>query len=352
MNHVSVYDELDQAIAAMIANPQMSPASGESAVGDMLRIASDLLQLPRPDFKARLKTELEWVACARPLSSAPQPRATADSNVLPSLFGQDYGTYPMRRVNFATSLALHAVAVLLVAVLGVLAFKEKPRNSSPERGLTILSEYVPPPGLHRPHGGGGGGAADKIKDSKGTLPRTASEQITPPTVFPKNERSKLEVEPTIVAPNLELARTDHVGDPLSKLMTPSDGTGVRSGIGSGSKGGIGSGEDAGYGPGSGGGYSGGVFSVGNGVSAPKVIYDPDPEYSPEARAAKYQGTVILWAIIGADGRPRKLSVERSLGMGLDEKALEAVNTWRFRPAMKDGQPVAVQIQVEVSFHLY
>ena len=95
-----------------------------------------------------------------------------------------------------------------------------------------------------------------------------------------------------------------------------------------------------------------LFHVGGGVSAPKAIYSPDPEYSEEARKAKYQGTCVLWLIVGPDGRPRDIRVARTLGLGLDEKAIEAVKNWRFEPAMKDGKPVAVPINVEVSFRLY
>jgi protein TonB len=97
---------------------------------------------------------------------------------------------------------------------------------------------------------------------------------------------------------------------------------------------------------------GGLFRVGGGVSAPRPIYDPDPEYSEEARHAKYQGTVLLSVIVGPDGRPHDIRVQRSLGMGLDEKAIEAVRQWKFEPSMKDGHPVAVQVNVEVSFRLY
>jgi TonB family protein len=92
--------------------------------------------------------------------------------------------------------------------------------------------------------------------------------------------------------------------------------------------------------------------VGGGVSAPRPIYDPDPEYSEQARQAKYQGAVLLWVVVGPDGRPRDIRVQRSLGMGLDEKAIEAVKQWRFEPARKDGQPVAVQVNIEVNFRLY
>jgi TonB family protein len=95
-----------------------------------------------------------------------------------------------------------------------------------------------------------------------------------------------------------------------------------------------------------------VFRVGGGVSAPRVLYSPDPDYSEQARKAKYQGTVTLWLIVGPDGRPRDVRIARSLGMGLDEKAIAAVRQWKFEPAMKDGRPVAVQINVEVNFRLY
>ncbi len=92
--------------------------------------------------------------------------------------------------------------------------------------------------------------------------------------------------------------------------------------------------------------------MGGGVSAPRPIYDPDPDYSNEARQAKYQGTVLLSVVVGQDGRPRDIRMLRSLGMGLDEKAIEAVSEWRFEPSLKDGRPVAVQVNIEVSFRLY
>jgi TonB family protein len=94
------------------------------------------------------------------------------------------------------------------------------------------------------------------------------------------------------------------------------------------------------------------LQVGGGVSAPRAIYSPEPEFSKAARKAGYQGICVLSLIVGDDGKPRDISVVRKLGMQLDEKAVEAVSNWRFEPAQKNGQPVAVQIQVEVSFHLY
>jgi TonB family protein len=94
------------------------------------------------------------------------------------------------------------------------------------------------------------------------------------------------------------------------------------------------------------------YRVGGGVSAPKLTYDPDPEYSEQARHARYQGTVVLWLVVDANGEPQNIKVQRSLGMGLDEEAVKAVRQWRFQPSMKDGQPVAVMINVEINFRLY
>jgi TonB family protein len=95
-----------------------------------------------------------------------------------------------------------------------------------------------------------------------------------------------------------------------------------------------------------------VYKVGGAVTPPVAIDHPDPEYSKEARHEKYQGTCVLWLVVGADGRPHDIKVRRTLGLGLDEKAVEAVKQWRFKPAMKDGKPVAVEISVQVDFHLY
>jgi len=95
----------------------------------------------------------------------------------------------------------------------------------------------------------------------------------------------------------------------------------------------------------------GVFRPGNGVSAPLVIYKIEPEYSEEARNADFQGTVVLQVIIDESGHPTEYKILRPLDLGLDEKAIEAVRQWRFRPGLKDGEPVAVVVNVEVNFRL-
>ena len=90
----------------------------------------------------------------------------------------------------------------------------------------------------------------------------------------------------------------------------------------------------------------------DGVKAPQSIYTPDPEFSEKARHAKYQGTVILNVVVDKTGNVSRIRLERPLGMGLDENAMEGLKNWRFKPATRNGQPVAVEMNVEVAFNLY
>jgi TonB family protein len=89
----------------------------------------------------------------------------------------------------------------------------------------------------------------------------------------------------------------------------------------------------------------------SGVSAPVLLLKVEPEYTEEARAAKYQGTVLVYVEVGPDGNAHNMQVVRGLGLGLDEKAIEAVNKWKFKPGAKEGQPVTVQATIEVNFRL-
>jgi TonB family protein len=96
----------------------------------------------------------------------------------------------------------------------------------------------------------------------------------------------------------------------------------------------------------------GVYRVGHGVKPPRLTNNRDPEYSEQARKLGYEGTCVLTLMVDADGMPQKIKMTHPLGLGLDDEAIKAVRQWRFTPATKDGAPVAVQINVEVSFHLY
>ena len=249
---------------------------------------------------------------------------------------------------------LLAIALVISAVVArrvVEAVVAKPTVTLVDPGdLPALKESKTQVG-----GGGGGGDRDVLQASKGKLPKLSMTQIAPPVVVVRNEQPKLAVEPTIVVPpQVQLASNSmpNLGDPMAHAVLPSNGTGSSGGIGSGGGGGVGSGKGPGFGPGEGGGTGGGVFHVGGGVSPPRPIYNPEPEFSEEARKAKYQGVCTLGLIVGTDGRPSNIRVLSSLGMGLDERAMEAVKNWKFEPAMKDGHPVRVEIAVEVDFHLY
>jgi len=167
----------------------------------------------------------------------------------------------------------------------------------------------------------------------------------PPKATPLQE-PKIAVVPTIdVQPDLKMAT------PLPQIgMTNAPAVGVSMGDGDGS--GIGSGSGNGMGPGSGGNTGGGVREVGGGVSAPVEIYKVDPEFSEEARKAKLSGSVFVNLWVDQSGKPTHVRVLRGLGMGLDEKAVEAVKQFRFKPAMENGKPVTVELNIEVTFHIF
>jgi TonB family protein len=95
-----------------------------------------------------------------------------------------------------------------------------------------------------------------------------------------------------------------------------------------------------------------VFNVGNGVSEPVPIYKPDPPYTKEARAAKVEGTVVLWIVVGVDGTVTDAKVVKATDQGLTENAVDTVKTWKFKPAMKDGKAVPCKVMVEVSFRIF
>ena len=274
---------------------------------------------------------------------------------MPALFGLEYSTYGTKPTNFVVSFLLHTLMAALLLISGSFLVSHRQDIKVTVTGVvTDISPYILPPSSTKAGGGGGGGDRDKLAATKGALPKLSREQFTPPAVVIRNRDPKLPMEPTVVGPpDIKLPQTGQLGDPISNVLgPPSNGTGSGGGIGSGSGGGVGSGRGPGVGPGWGGGIGGGPYRVGGGVSAPRVLYQPDPEYSEEARKAKYQGTCVLWVVVGPDGRPREIKVQRTLGMGLDEKAIEAVRSWKFEPARLNGNPVAVQINVEVNFRLY
>jgi protein TonB len=268
-----------------------------------------------------------------------------------------WGFYNYKKNGALSSTAVHVIVIALIiggTILGRRVVTKVEAKASV--ALVDPGDYIPmKPAKTQAGGGGGGGDHDILKASQGRLPKFSMEQITPPAARIRNLDPKLAVEPTvIVMPDIKVAMNSmpNLGDPKSTAVIPSNGTGDRGGIGTGTGTGVGPGSGAGVGPGEGGNMGGGVFRPGRGVTPPRPIFSPDPEFSEEARKAKYQGTCTLMIVVAADGRPTNIRVVNSLGMGLDEKAIETVKTWRFEPGLKDGHPVNVEMAVEVDFHLY
>jgi len=226
-----------------------------------------------------------------------------------------------------------------------------PSNAGPEVSHAInigpISFLPDDPGGH-----GGGGTHDKMAAVRGAMPKlTLEDPLTPAEAVPLNRDPKLPELPSVMAlSDVKMPQLAQLGDPLSAVQgPPSNGPGGGGGIGSGCCGGVGPKTGPGFGPFD----DGKVFRPGRGgVTQPRPIYDPDPDYSDAARKANYQGSILMWLVVGPEGRPHNIRAQRSLGMGLDEKAVAAVNTWRFQPATLNGQPVAVEVNVEVRFRLY
>ncbi len=254
-----------------------------------------------------------------------------------------------------SSLLIHAAIISLLLFVGTNKAVQKLVKDNILLIAPDLSPYKPQPVKKDAMGGGGGGGdRSPTPASKGKLPRLADKQFVPPMAVIHNPDPKLVMEPTlIIQPDANIPKIDmdRYGDPLAKSGIASNGPGSGGGIGSGPGGGVGSGRGPGYGPGSGGNMGGGAYRIGGGVSAPSVIFKVEPEYSEEARKAKFQGTVILFVVVDEKGNPRDLKVIRPLGLGLDQKAIEAVEKWKFSPGKKDGKAVAVQATIEVNFRL-
>ncbi|MGH9787156.1 MAG: energy transducer TonB [Candidatus Acidiferrales bacterium] len=206
-------------------------------------------------------------------------------------------------------------------------------------------------------GGGGGGERNPLKASRGRLPRFSLEiQLAPPAAVNRNLNPRLAAEPTVVvSPEIKFLNPDTraYGDPTSNATIPSGGQGHPAGIGDGTGLGVGPGDGEGVGPGRKFGAGGGEpYGVGGGVSPPVCIYCPQPEYSEEARKARYQAKVSLWAVVDTDGHVRDVRVVRAAGMGLDEQAIATVKSWRFKPAERNNRAVPVYMTIEIDFHLY
>lgn len=271
-------------------------------------------------------------------------------------WGRGEETLRAKELSLVTHLLL-GVLLLFPLYNGLL---KKPAS---EKGITEIGRIIfpgmPPmkevQSVKDPTGGGGGGEHNSIPARHGGLPLFSWLQKSPPEII-RNQNPKLPVEATLLGPpEIPVAANKLIGDPLSPLFTDSQGPGSGGGFGKGKHGGIGDGEGGGAGQGKEWGYGGDGeprWPGRNGVGYPECSFCPTPSFSEEARKTKTQGAVTLQIVVGADGRASNIRVVRGLGMGLDERAVDAVRGWRFKPAQgPGGKTVATEVLIEVTFRL-
>lgn len=250
------------------------------------------------------------------------------------------------------STAVNAGVLIAVLCMGlrVVTFGDPKPRLFARTPVDNLSLVVPRLG-RASNGSNGGGSNDLIDPNKGRLPKFEQTPLTPLQV-PVLENPKLRIDPALALPDVKLPDNPNlpnigVHDSVNVSLL-SNGPGTHTGIGTGDRGGLGPGNGPGYGPGDG----PGLYVPGGDVSEPVAIYSPEADFSDEARRQKHQGVCMISVIVDAHGNVVNPRIIRTLGMGLDEKALAAVSRYRFKPAMRHGQPVPVRITVAVNFRLF
>ena len=256
-----------------------------------------------------------------------------------------------------TATLVNGGALALLLLIGVRTIVGPPVKRGPFTDFKLNDFPLFAPRTGSAHGGGGGGTNEMTDANRGRLPKLDMNPMAP-VQQPLLDHPKLAIENRLaVQPEIRLP--DDPTLPMIGLHNSpnvtliSGGQGTRGGVGIGSDGGVGPGHGPGWGPGSDGGAGNGVYTPGvGGVTNPVPIFTPEAEFSDEARRQKYEGVCEISIIVDAQGNPQSPRVFRALGMGLDEKAQAAVMRYRFKPAKKDGKPVAVRMTVIVNFLLY
>jgi protein TonB len=259
----------------------------------------------------------------------------------------------------SVSFGTHVAAFLLfVAIATWLPSVGRPVQTKSGDKFDLV--WIPQAG---PGGGGGGGGNRQLEPPrKAELP--GKEKVTVPVTKPPKlepvEQPKPQPPKTQelnIPAQVAATGVQQVPGVLASMANTPDttslGTGSGTGAGTGAGSGIGSGSGSGLGEGSGGGTGGGVYRLGSGISNPEAIYSPRPNYTADAMRAKVQGLVALEAVVRPDGSVGDVRITRSLDphFGLDQEAIRTVKSWRFRPARRNGEPVPVWVDVELSFTL-
>jgi TonB family protein len=212
-------------------------------------------------------------------------------------------------------------------------------------------------------GGGGGGGGNQMKEpprkaelpgkDKITVPVSKPPKLEPPKQIKEepNPIAQLNIPATPLALGHESLPGVIEGPPGPPTLSQGSGSGGGSGTGKGS--GVGEGQGSGLGPGIGGGTGGGVYQPGSGVTDPRLITQVKPAYTSDAMRARVQGVAVVQCIVRTNGVPSDCQIYRSLdpNFGLDQEAVKAARQWRFAPGTLRGEPVNVQVLIEMTFSL-
>lgn len=276
-----------------------------------------------------------------PLQPAARPIFTID----PLSFERD-------QKSRAISFVIHAIAITLVLTLALRAHNivepEQITEVTPVDFKLTAPPVITPPPIAKVEGGGG--AKTFVQPKADPVPTLAkAPQIMTHSII-RLDQPKLALAPTeqVKMPDETTPMPAFAANNAPQIELAKAPKGTGNGFGSIGGGGLG----GGHGVGSGGGYGGGLMSVGGGVSAPQPIRTVEPDFTEEARRSGLQGNVSIKLIVDAQGNPQDIRVMSHLGMGLEEKAMAAVRQYKFKPAMFQGHPVAVEILLDVSFHLH
>lgn len=252
--------------------------------------------------------------------------------------------------SFLTHVAL--ITALAFMAIHSKTFMDPPGISPPKivEHLTFPAHFFAPSTDTTPDpGSGSGGGRVPIPATTGNLLPTSSIQLVRPSLPPKQDEN-MPVPPTIFDPAAApvLTSINKIGLPWMKDDTGSPGPGDSDTIGS--RNGHTMGDGLRDGPG---GQGESQLRYHAGVTLPRCAYCPDPQYTDEAREAKLQGKVTLQVLVGADGRAAEIRIVQGIGLGLDERAAQAIHGWKFVPAQDAGRrAVPAWVTVEAIFRLF
>jgi protein TonB len=258
-----------------------------------------------------------------------------------TLLSPDHPAVPARRRISGAALCSIAAHTLMAAALLWLTYVHAHQTDGKLPDTTTARVvWVAMPG---PSGGGGGSKAITPPPPKLTPPPATRTLDTPPAVVPTDITPSAALPAEPAPPVAALADASSSGAAGSTPAAPGNGTG----------GGAGPGDGIGAGPGQDKGFGGNAYLPGNGVTSPEAIVRASPGYTSEAVRARAQGVITVECVVEPNGQCGELRVLRAFdpSFGLDQQALAAARRWRFKPGMRNGEPVPVLVNLLIEFNI-